>query len=229
MEVGKFMGILYIVGTPIGNLKDITLRALEILKEVDLILAEDTRVTKKLLAHFGIKKPVERYDEYAKEKVYAAVADLLKRGQNIALVTDAGTPAISDPGSKLVNFIQNELPEVKIIPIPGSSALTTALSVSGLNADKFTFLGYPPHKKGRQTFFKKLKDVEIKPIVIYESPHRLQKTLTGLAEILGENYEIVVAKELTKIHEEIWHGSIVEAKKYFEGQKGKGEFVIIVP
>jgi 16S rRNA (cytidine1402-2'-O)-methyltransferase len=222
-------GKLYIVATPIGNLKDITLRALEVLKEVDLILAEDTRVTRKLLSHFEIKKAIERYDEYANEKVYKWVGEELENGKNIALVTDAGTPGISDPGARLVSFVRSSKFEVLIIPIPGPSALVTALSVSGLNADKFTFLGYPPHKKGRQTFFKNLKEIKIKPIVLYESPHRLQKTLTGISDVFGENYEIVVAKELTKIHEEIWRGRIEEAIPYFVGSKGKGEFVVILP
>ncbi|MCP6719851.1 MAG: 16S rRNA (cytidine(1402)-2'-O)-methyltransferase [Patescibacteria group bacterium] len=223
------MGILYVVATPIGNLKDITLRALEILKQVDLILAEDTRVTKKLLNQYDVKKPLKRYDEHIAERVHGEVGDRLRKGERVALVSDAGTPGISDPGSRLVRFIQEELPDAKIIPIPGPSALVTALSVSGVNADRFTFLGYPPHKKGRQTFFKKLEIIEVRPIVLYESPHRLEKTLASISEVFGEGYEIIVARELTKLHEEIFRGSMLETQSHFQGEKKKGEFVIIIP
>jgi 16S rRNA (cytidine1402-2'-O)-methyltransferase len=222
------MGNLYIVATPIGNLKDITLRAIETLKNADLVLAEDTREAKKLLSHFEISKPIWRYDEYANKTLYDKVRELLLNGKNIALVTDAGTPAIADPGSKLTAFIQKEMPEVKIIPIPGPSALITALSVAGVEANLFIFLGYPPHKKGRQTFFRKLKEIKIRPIVFYESPHRIEKTFKSLEENFGDT-EIIVARELTKIHEEIWHGNAKTALTYFQGEKKKGEFVIIIP
>lgn len=221
-------GNLYIVGTPIGNLKDITLRALETLKSADLILAEDTRMAKRLLDHYEIRKPVWRYDEYARESSYVKIKNLIAKGSNVALVTDAGTPAIADPGSKLTAFVRTELPEAKIIPIPGPSALITALSAAGLNADRFTFLGYPPHKKGRQTFFRELKEIKIRPITFYESPHRVEKTFKTLEENIG-NQEIIVGRELTKIHEEIWHGSPKVASAYFQGEKKKGEFIIIIP
>ncbi len=221
-------GTLYVVATPIGNLKDITLRALEVLREADLILAEDTRVTKKLLAHYKIQKPVLRYDEYSKTNAHEKIAAALKNGEKIALVTDAGTPGISDPGAKLVVFIQKELPQAKIVPIPGPSALIAALSVSGLNANQFTFLGYPPHKKGRNTFFAKLKDIKIKPIIIYESPHRFKKALESLKEVFGGEAEIVVARELTKIYEEIFRSSISEAMEHFQGERTRGEFVLII-
>ncbi len=222
------MGNLYIIGTPIGNLKDITLRAIETLKNVDLILAEDTRVTKKLLDHYEIKKPIWRYDEYSKGNSYIKIKNLIAKGSNIALVTDAGTPTIADPGSKLTAFIRKELPEAKIIPIPGPSALITALSAAGINADKFTFLGYPPQKKGRQTFFRELGEIKIRPIVFYESPHRVEKTFKALEDNFG-NAEIIVARELTKIYEEIWHGTAKTASTYFQSEKKKGEFVIIIP
>ncbi len=222
-------GKLYVVGTPIGNLKDITERGKETLQGVDLILAEDTRVTAKLLNHLGIKKPMWRYDEYAKGDLCERILEFLGAGKSIALVTDAGTPNIADPGSKLIAFIRERTPEVKIIPVPGPSAIVTALSVSGMNADKFAFAGYPPHKKGRQTFFKMLKEIEMRPVVIYESPHRLQKTFGDIEHSCGPNHPLIVAKELTKIHEEIWRGTAEEAKKYFEKKKGKGEFVIIIP
>lgn len=223
------MGTLYVVATPIGNLKDVTLRALEVLRDAELILAEDTRVTKKLLSRFKILKPVIRYDEYASDKVYSAIALKLKNGQKIALVTDAGTPGIADPGAKLISFIRQELPAAEIIPIPGSSALTAVLSVSGIRADRFTFLGYPPHKKGRQTFFKVLKEIETRPIVFYESPHRVEKTLRTLREFFGPSYKIIVGRELTKVHEEIWQGGIAEAENHFQAEKRKGEFVMIIP
>jgi 16S rRNA (cytidine1402-2'-O)-methyltransferase len=220
-------GKLYIVGTPIGNLKDITLRALETLKETDLILAEDTRVTKKLLDHYEIKKLVWRCDEYAPVAFYVKLKNLIAKGTNVAFVTDAGTPTIADPGSKLAAFIRKELPGVKIIPVPGPSALITALSAAGVNADKFTFLGYPPHKKGRQTFFKELKEIKIRPFVLYESPHRVEKTFKSLEENFGDT-EIIVSRELTKLHEEIWHGTPRAAVAHFQGERRKGEFVIII-
>lgn len=221
------MGNLYIVATPIGNLKDITLRAIETLKNAELVLAEDTRMTKRLLDHYDIGKPVWRYDEYAPESAYVRIKNLIAKGSNIALVTDAGTPTIADPGSKLTTFIRKELPEAKIIPIPGPSALIAALSAAGVNADQFTFLGYPPHKKGRQTFFRELKEIKIRPIVFYESPHRVEKTFKSLEENFGDA-EIIVARELTKIHEEIWHGTAKAASTYFQKEKQKGEFVIII-
>ena len=217
-------GNLFIVATPIGNLGDITLRAVETLKSADLVLAEDTRVAGKLLAHLGAKKPIWRFDEYAAAASYEKILSLLEEGKNIAFVSDAGTPNIADPGAKLVAYLRDKAPDVGIVPIPGPSAIAAALSVSGVNADKFTFLGYPPQKKGRQTFFNKLKTIDIKPIVFYESPHRLGKTLEALGEA-----DIIVTKELTKVHEEIWRGKASEAAGYFKGEKGKGEFVIIVP
>ncbi|MCL4399683.1 16S rRNA (cytidine(1402)-2'-O)-methyltransferase [Patescibacteria group bacterium] len=222
-------GKLYVVATPIGNLNDVSDRGKETLSRVDLILAEDTRVTKKLLNHLGIKKPMWRYDEYAKDDLYERILEFLGAGKEIAMVTDAGTPNIADPGSKLVSFIRERVPQIKIIPVPGPSAITAALSVSGLNANNFVFVGYPPHKKGRQTFFKKIKEMEIRPVIMYESPHRLQKTLGDMEKICGLGHPIVIAKELTKVHEEIWSGVIEEAGKHFGGDRGKGEFVIIIP
>ncbi|MFH0712474.1 MAG: 16S rRNA (cytidine(1402)-2'-O)-methyltransferase, partial [Candidatus Jorgensenbacteria bacterium] len=222
------MGTLYIVATPIGNLKDITFRALETLRDADLILAEDTRVTKKLLNHYGVSVPVRRYDEHVGPGVYDEAADFLEKGKSIALVTDAGTPGISDPGPRLIEFLKSRIPNVKIVPVPGPSALSTALSASGINADRFTFLGYPPHKKGRQKFFGEMMNIKIRPIVLYESPHRVSKTFESLSEIFGGDREIVVARELTKIYEEVWRGKAGEAKSHFTGEKARGEFVIIV-
>lgn len=219
---------LYIIATPIGNLKDLTLRAMEVLKEADLILAEDTRVTRKILNHLDIQKPVWRADEYAPDSFYKKVTEFLQAGKNVAFVSDAGTPGIADPGSKLVNYIHEYAPDIRIVPVPGPSAVTVLLSVAGINANEFTFVGYPPHKKGRETFFRELAEIKIRPIVLYESPHRLQKTLEGIEKALGENQNIIVGKELTKIYEEVWHGTPQEAEKYFKGEKGKGEFTIII-
>ncbi len=223
------MGILYIVATPIGNLKDITLRAIEILKVTDVIYAEDTRVTQKLLTHYEIKTPIKRYNEHFPKSTATEVTRMLQTGENIALVSDAGTPGISDPGSVLVSLVRENLPNAKIIAIPGASALVAALSVSGFPANKFTFLSYPPIKNKRKKFFAGLKDISTRPMVIYESPHRLHKTLGELKEIFGEEYRIFISKELTKIYETNFVGTIAEAASYFTGDEGRGEFVIIIP
>lgn len=222
------MGNLFVIATPIGNLKDITLRALETLKSVDFVLAEDTRITFKLLSYYDIKKPILSYHKFSKEKVYEKIYKLLLEGKNLALVSDAGTPSISDPGSKLIQFLINKNPNIKIIPIPGPSALTAALSVAGATDNQFTFLGYPPHQRGRKKFFEKLKQIETWPIVLYESPHRFLKTLKELKEVFGENLKIIVCRELTKIYEEIWRGEIKNALNYFNPQNIKGEIVIIL-
>lgn len=221
-------GDIFVVATPIGNLKDITLRALEVLKTVDFIVAEDTRVTRKILAHYDIKKPTLSLHKNSPEGAYLKVEECLANGKNIALVSDAGTPGISDPGPALLRRSRDKFPKIKIIPLPGPSALTAALSVSGENADRFTFLGYPPRKKGRKTFFEELASTKTSPIVIYEAPHRLEKTLNELQSALGEDGQIAIMKEMTKIYETIWRGSIAEARSVFMGEKQKGEFVIIL-
>lgn len=218
---------LYIVATPIGNLKDITLRALEILESVDFILAEDTRQTRKLLAHYDIHTPLFSYHEHSEPRVYEKILSLLKSGKNLALVTDSGTPGISDPGAKLINFIIENLPEAKIIPIPGPSALTAALSVAGIQETGFVFLGFPPHKKGRKTFFEDLKKYDL-PIVIYESPHRITRAIDNLQSVFGPDKKIVIARELTKIHEEILRGTISEIREKLTGEKQRGEFAVII-
>jgi len=222
------MGTFFIVGTPIGNLKDITLRALEVLKTCDIVLAEDTRVTKRLLNHYEIKKPVWRYDEYAGEKVYKEVENFLKEGKNIVLVTDAGTPGIADPGWKMVKYIRDNQRKISIIPIPGASSVVTLLSASGINGNAFTFLGYPPHKKGRNKFFEGLKNIQITPIVFFESPYRVQKSFDDISRVFGGDVQITIGRELTKVFEEIWSGTAEEAKNYFVEGKLKGEFVIAV-
>ncbi len=222
------MGTLYIVATPIGNLKDITLRALEVLRGADLILAEDTRVIHKLLLHYEVKRPIKRYDEYSRTGIYEEVVGRLGRGESVALVSDAGTPGIADPGSKLVNYVRIKLSNVGVVPIPGPSALITALSVSGLSGNEFTFLGYPPHKKGREKFFRSLQGVKVRPIILYESPHRISKTFVGLEKVFGEEKEVFVGRELTKLHEDIFRGSVKKAKEHFTGERAKGEFVLIL-
>ncbi|MDP2934617.1 MAG: 16S rRNA (cytidine(1402)-2'-O)-methyltransferase [bacterium] len=213
------MGKLYIIATSIGNLKDVTFRALETMKEVDLILCEDTRVTKKLLEHYSIEKPVESYHQHSNLNKIEKIKELLKQGKNLALVSDSGTPGISDPGNKLVKEVKDI---AEIIPVPGPSAIISAASISGFPMDKFVFMGFPPHKKGRQKFFKELSEYKY-PIVIYESPHRIIKTLNELKNI-GE-FDIVVGRELTKKFETIYRGKISEIIPKIEP---RGEFVIVV-
>ena len=222
------MGTLYVVATPIGNMKDITLRALETLRSVDLILAEDTRVTKKILLRYDIQKPIWRADARTERAMGEKVAEELKSGKNIAFVSDAGTPNVSDPGAALVAYLREYNQNIRIEPIPGVSAITTLLSVAGIPADAFTFFGYPPHKKGRNTFFKKIAQSEI-PVVLYESPHRIEKTIENIGEFFGKEKVFCVGRELTKIHEEIFHGTAEKALDHFKGERKKGEFVIIIP
>lgn len=222
------MGTLYIVSTPIGNLQDITLRALETLKMVDLICAEDTRHTGILLHHYGIKKPLLSYQEYNELQRIPEILDRLKSGQNIALVSDAGTPTISDPGFKLVReAIHQGSP---VVSIPGPSSILTALASSGLPTDKFLFLGYLPKKSGHR--LKLLHDLSLitqtikLTAIFFEAPHRLLKTLEELKEVFGD-IDIVICRELTKIHEEIRREKILESIKHFEEVNPKGEFTIL--
>lgn len=219
--------MLYIVATPIGNLKDMTLRAIETLSSVDVIFAEDTRITGKLLACNNISKPTYRYDEHSHARVIKEILTFLEQGKSIAFVSDAGTPGISDPGMRLVQSVRAMLPQVKIVPIPGVSALATILSVAGLDSGMFTFLEFPPHKKGRATFFKKIASSEVS-VVFYESPHRIQKAFESLQKECGEKCAVVVGRELTKMYEDIFVGTVKEALSYFVGEKLKGEFVVVV-
>jgi 16S rRNA (cytidine1402-2'-O)-methyltransferase len=226
------MANLYIVATPIGNLEDISLRALRILKEVDLILCEDTRVTKKLLEHYQIKKPLLSYHQHSKLQKIDYIISLLKEGKNLALVSDSGTPGVSDPGNKLVEEVINRLREdVKIIPIPGPSALTCAASVSGFPMDKFLFLGFLPKKKKRKEILKEIVKSKY-PVIFYESPYRILKTLKELKGIMNSEQRaannIVVARELTKKFETIYRGKIDEVIEKIEKSPLKGEFVVIV-
>ena len=215
-------GILYLVATPIGNLEDITLRAVKILREVDLIAAEDTRHTRKLLAHFDIHTPLIRYDEFTKITGEKIIQELLA-GKNIACVSDAGLPAISDPGADLVRLAIES--NIKISPIPGANAALSALICSGLSTEKFLFAGFlPKSKKNRMEILQKLSARE-ETIIFYESPHRLNKFFDELENIFGDR-NISVARELTKIHEEFLRGKISDIKKILD--EPKGEFVIIV-
>ena len=216
--------MLYIVATPIGNLEDITLRAIRILKEVDYVFAEDTRVTKKLLNHLEIETTIYRYDEHTKQHQVENIVNLLKEGKNIALVTDAGTPCISDPGYEVVDeALKND---IKVVPIPGVSAMTAAASVAGVSMRRFVFEGFLPKKKGRQTLLKSFAD-EKRTIMFFESPHRVVRTLKDIEEFIGER-EVVLIREITKIYEEIVRGTTKELIEKFEKQTLKGEFVIIV-
>jgi len=226
MENKRKLGILYVVATPIGNLKDITLRALDILKSVDLIACEDTRQTAKLLFRYGIKKKLISYFEHNKVKRSQELICYLKEGKKIALVTDSGTPGISDPGFFITRLAQEE--DIKISPLPGPCALIAALSGSGLPTDKFVFEGFlPPKEIARRKRLSLLKEEE-RTIIFYESTHRLQKTLSDIKDIFGD-IDICVAKELTKVYEEIKIDKASEIIEFFSGQRQKGEFVIIIP
>ena len=220
------MGTLFIIATPIGNLKDVTLRALEILKEVDVVLAEDTRVTKKLLVHYEIKTPLLSYHQHSKESVMEKAFQLLFEGKDLALVSDAGTPGICDPGNELIAFLLKRNSEIQIVPIPGASAITTLLSIAGIGTDKFLFLGYPPHKKGRKKFFEEVVASK-HPVLFYESPHRIMKSLQEM-EALDPKFSLVVGRELTKQFETIYRGSSKEIQKKLEENPIKGEFVLLV-
>lgn len=221
------MGKLSIVATPIGNLEDITLRALRTLKECDVIYAEDTRVISKLLARYEIQKPLQRLDAATENKKAEDVLVRLEAGEHVVYVSDAGTPGISDPGTRLVAQVRELAPEVTIEAIPGASALTAALSIAGIDTSAFTFIGFLPHKKGRQTALGKLAESEI-PVVLYESPHRIEKLLEELEPL--EVSKVIIARELTKMHEEIVSGSVVDIQTHFKEHPDavRGEFVVIV-
>ena len=211
----KEQGTLSVVATPIGNLGDITLRALETLKECDAIACEDTRVTSKLLARFEIKKPLLIYHAQSGRLAATRILSMLGEGKHIALVTDAGTPGISDPGSQLVTEVRDKLgDEVRIVSIPGPSALTAGLSIAGIPTHEFFFIGFLPHKKGRQTAFKDIAQSD-KTVVFYESPHRILKALQSLTESLPDERTVVVLRELTKIHESVIRGTSKEVLEYF--------------
>ncbi|WP_297598669.1 16S rRNA (cytidine(1402)-2'-O)-methyltransferase [uncultured Cetobacterium sp.] len=216
--------MLYIVATPIGNLDDITLRAIKTFEEVDFVFAEDTRVTKKLLNHLGIEKIVYRYDEHTKMHQIANIANMLENGNKIALVTDAGTPCISDPGFEMVDEALKR--GIKVVPIPGASAMTAAASVAGISTRRFCFEGFLPKKKGRQTLLKSLATEE-RTIIIFESPHRIEKTLGDIETFIGIR-EVVIVREITKLYEEILRGTTTELREKLAKNPIKGEIVLLI-
>jgi 16S rRNA (cytidine1402-2'-O)-methyltransferase len=224
-------GSLYIVATPIGNLEDITLRALKTLKEVDLILAEDTRKTSILLNHYEIHIPTLSYHQQSALSKKEEILNMLIQGKNIALVTDAGTPGISDPGNELIDYILDNLKDIKIIPIPGASSVTSALSVSGFNTAEFVFIGFWPKKKAKK-ILDKIKSINC-PVVFFESPFRIKKTVDLLIKEFGEEKRIFIGQELTKLHERILRCNLREAKTKLESEEKelgrvKGELVCIL-
>lgn len=246
------MPTLYIVATPIGNLEDISMRAIRILGEVDFILCEDTRVTKRILEHYYIKTPMISYHQHSDQVKTGRILSLLEEGKDLALVSDAGTPGISDPGGKLVQEVIEKFgDDVKVESVPGPSAVTAALSISGIPTDKFMFMGFPPHKKGRQSFIKKAIFSEY-PVAVYESKHRIIKFLQELDKCVEDHNEeiaitselkqdekeakklslesIVVCRELSKMHETVYRGDIKSLIKKIQENKDdqKGEFVVII-
>ncbi len=219
------MSKLYVVPTPIGNLEDITIRAINVLKEVDLILAEDTRTTKKLLQKYEIESNLQSHHIHNEHKTLESVVGRIKLGELTAVVSDAGTPAISDPGFLLIReCIAND---IEVICLPGPSAILPAIVGSGFPCDRFIFEGFLPHKKGRQTRWKTIA-AEERAVVLYESPHRLVKALKEVVEYIGPEQQICVAREITKLHEEFKRGSAEEVLKYYEEKKPKGEIVIVI-
>ena len=234
------MSKLYIVATPIGNLEDITLRAIRILKEADFVLCEDTRVTQKLLQKYDIKTKTVSYHQHSSDSKESEIVRLLQEGKTFALVSDAGTPNVSDPGGKLVqSVLQKTDGSIEIESVPGPSALSAAISVAGISLDKFTFLGFLPHKKGRQTILRKISESEF-PVILYESKHRIIKLLEELIELKKINPKrdkhvisldnIIVCRELTKMHETVYRGEIKDIKSKLKENSDnlKGEFVIII-
>lgn len=220
-------GKLSILATPIGNLGDLTFRALWNLKECDCVYAEDTRVTLKLLNHYGLTKSVFRLDAATEKRKAKEVVERLEDGEHVVYVSDAGTPGISDPGARLVRQVREELPGATIDAIPGPSAITAALSIAGIASDKFLFLGFLPHKKGRQTAIKEIAQCDI-PIVLYESPHRIVKFLTELDKAAPKR-RVIIARELTKMHEEVLSDTPKKlATKLKKNRKDRGEFVVII-
>lgn len=218
-------GTLCVVATPIGHLKDITLRALETLKACDVIVCEDTRVTSKLLSAYDISKPLKSIHEHASEGAVERIIDLLREGKHLAYVSDAGTPNVNDPGGKLVQAAFEA--GMRIEAIPGPSALTAAISVCGFPMDEFTYLGFIPHKKGRKTFFEEIAGRRT-PSAFLESTHRIEKTMESLVTTLSANRKIFIGRELTKMHETLYRGTASDVQKRVLGSSTKGEFVIIV-
>lgn len=220
-------GTLYIVATPIGNLEDMTYRAVRILSDVDLVAAEDTRHSRKLFTHFDIRTPLVSYHDHNERQRQEMLVETLRSGKNVALISDAGTPCIADPGYRLIASCYEAM--LRVVPVPGPSATITALSAAGVSTDRFAFEGYLPQKtKARKDLFRQLNG-EQRTLVFYEAPHRLSATLTDMAEIFGPERPIVVARELTKLHEEFLRGSVAAAVARFEREPARGELVLILP
>ena len=226
MTASAQWGILYVVATPIGNLEDITLRALRILKEVDLVAAEDTRHSRKLFNHFAIDTPLTSCFEHNEAQKQEYLLNLLQQGQSIALISDAGTPAISDPGNILVKHCRQA--GVAVTPVPGASACISALSVAGLPTDSFCFDGFLPAKTGARCRALEQYVQQQRTVVLYEAPHRLLNTLQDMAKVLGESKQLAVARELTKLHEELFRGTVLEAIDHFSQSRVRGEIVLLL-
>lgn len=226
MQTEPKPGTLYIVGTPIGNLEDMTFRAVRILQAVDIIAAEDTRHTGKLLQHFQVKTPQMSYHEHNRNSRIPEILEYLQFGKAVALVSDAGMPGISDPGYELVKACVEA--EITVVPIPGASAVITALSASGLPTDKFIFDGFLPAKSQQRREYLELLLTETRTLIFYESPHRLRDTLKDLADILGGDRQIVIARELTKLYEEFWRGTMDEAIAHYQQKEPQGEYTLLV-
>jgi 16S rRNA (cytidine1402-2'-O)-methyltransferase len=226
MQTDPKPGTLYVVGTPIGNLEDITFRAVRILQTVDLIAAEDTRHTGKLLQHFQVKTPQVSYHEHNRSSRIPEILEHLSNGKAIALVSDAGMPGISDPGYELIKACIDA--EITVVPIPGASAAITALSAAGLPTDKFTFEGFLPPKAQQRREHLEILQTESRTLIFYESPHRLSDTLQDLAQAFGSDRQIVMARELTKLYEEFWRGTIAEAIAHYQQREPQGEYTLVV-
>lgn len=219
-------GTLYLVATPIGNLEDMTFRALRVLKDVDLVAAEDTRHSRKLFNHYGIETPLTSYFAHNEAAKGERILDLLRQGKSVALITDAGTPAISDPGFLLVRACREQ--NLPVTAVPGASAVIAALSVAGLPTERFAFEGFlPPKSSARRKLFKALGE-EKRTLVFYEAPHRLVASLADLAEEIGADREVAVVRELTKLHEEVFRGTAGQALAHFEQDRVRGEIVLLL-
>jgi len=226
VKLYQMLGNLYIVATPIGNLKDITLRAIETLHKVDLILAEDTRVSKKLLERYNISTKLISYHQHSKEEKKKKILLDLLSGKNLALITDSGTPGVSDPGNELISYLVEREKEIGVVPIPGASAIACAISVTGLKMSKFLFLGFLQKKK-RKKLFEWIK-LQKYPFCFYESPKRVLKTLDTLEEYFGKEINVFIARELTKMHETLYRGTLEKVRRNLSKDKVKGEIVVIV-
>jgi 16S rRNA (cytidine1402-2'-O)-methyltransferase len=220
-------GTLYVVATPIGNLEDITYRAVRILKQVDLVAAEDTRHSRKLFAHFGIHKPLVSYHDHNEQQRQEELLLRLRAGENIALISDAGTPCIADPGYRLIASCHAA--GITVVPIPGPSAIITALSAAGVSTERFAFEGYLPQRTKARGYLLRQLNGEQRTLVFYEAPHRLAATLADLVDIMGAERPLVVARELTKLYEEFFRGTAAEALTRFTQEPARGELVLIIP